>query len=645
MRKTLPLALAILAIAATTPSTTQAQPLEGYRTHAKLTERVRHFAEMHPELAKLTSIGKTAEGRDIWLTTIGAAGAQPVDERPALLIVAGLEGNQAVGGELALAVSESMIHGYNDSTAVRERLENSTVYIIPRLSPDAVERMFAAVQTGSAVNARPHDDDNDGRTDEDGPDDLDGDGMITFMRVADPDGAYRADAADARLLAKADPTKGEAGGWAIYTEGRDDDGDGFYNEDGPGGVDLDRNFQHEYPYYQRGAGPHMASEPETRALLDFVIAHRNIAMMLVYGSSDNLVVAPNQRGELGAPAGVSMFDFAAASVEEANKVGVFQAPRRGFGFFGGGGGGGQSAAGQAGGRPDTGRRPATTVNTADLPYFTTVAEQYRKITGLETLPATRKPEGALFGYGYYQFGVPAFATPGWAPPADTSAAGRGRGGPGGRQGANGGAPAPAAGQAGPGAPGAGGPGGRGAVPPTPGKDATLLKWMDADSIDGFVAWKPYKHPTLGDVEIGGFKPYAAFNPPHAMVKEIGAKQGEFVSYLLSLFPRVRIAEFEVTPHGGGVYRVKAEVENAGYLPTSLAHGTVARSVAPTMVQLGIEPEALLSGAAKTSYFPATAGSGGRRSFEWVIRGKKGDSIELKVRAQKGGSDVRRVVLP
>ena len=34
-------------------------------------------------------------------------------------------------------------------------------------------------------------------------------------------------------------------------------------------------------------------------------------------------------------------------------------------------------------------------------------------------------------------------------------------------------------------------------------DQRLLRWMDAEKVDGFVKWTPFKHPTLGDVEIGG----------------------------------------------------------------------------------------------------------------------------------------------
>ena len=80
------------------------------------------------------------------------------------------------------------------------------------------------------------------------------------------------DPADERALKRADATKGESGAYKVYFEGIDNDGDGFINEDGPGGVDLNRNFQHAYPYWQGDAGPHMVSEVETRAIMDFAIA-------------------------------------------------------------------------------------------------------------------------------------------------------------------------------------------------------------------------------------------------------------------------------------------------------------------------------------------------------------------------------------
>jgi hypothetical protein len=608
------------------PITLSAQTLQGYHTYEALTGQVNALVSSHPDLAKAESIGTTLEGREIWLVTVGNRQGTPVKERPGVLVAANLEGNQLVGSELSLEAMRYLLESYATDAEVKARLDQSVFYFMPRVNPDGAERAFARVQTGSPYNSSDYDDDNDARVNEDGAEDLNGDGLITVMRVADPKGAYMIDPDEPRLMKKADASEGEAGTHSIYWEGRDSDGDGFYNDDGAGGVDINRNFQHEYPYYQAGAGIHMASERESRAVLDFVIANRNIAVMLVYGESDNLITPPNDKGELGPAKGLDLWAFADASVAGARDVGVFQTQTRGFGRFGGFG---QQA--NQGGRPGGGgTRPATTVSRTDLPYFKSVSEAYKETSGLDGVPPIRKPEGAFFQYGYYQYGVPSFSTPGWAPTvkADTSSS-------------EGGRMAPRAS-----APGRGGARGAGGAAAGGGSsaDAALLKWMDANDIDGFAVWSAYDHPELGAVEIGGFKPYQAVNPPASVIAELGPKQGAFVAHLATLFADVQIADTEVISEGGGIFRIKAEIENAGFLPTASAQGVRSRSVRPTMVQLDIEPEALLSGSAKTSFFQATEGSGRRQSFEWIIQGTRGQSIELRVVSQKGGSDTRTLRL-
>ena len=260
--------------------------------------------------------------------------------------------------------------------ATRRSSSGSTtqvVYVVPRVNPDGAEPMFAAVRTGRRTNLTPVDADNDGRIDEDGPEDLNKDGVITVMRVKDPTGPYMISPDDPRLMKRADPAKGETGGWAIYWEGRDADRDGFIAEDGPGGVDINRNFMHQYPYFEPDAGRHMASEAETRAVLDFMLKHRNIAAILTFGESDNLVTPPNRRGELAPANPINLVDFADRSTLDSRKVGIFQEPTalggrggRGFvmmddegGFPGGRGGQGPQLTGRA---ALPARRPATTVN-------------------------------------------------------------------------------------------------------------------------------------------------------------------------------------------------------------------------------------------------------------------------------------------
>jgi len=664
------LGVALLCAAAVAAASGGRRPLHAaaadftrYHTYDELTAALKAAVAAHPDLAKLVSIGKTREGRDIWAVEIARQTGPPADSRPGLLIAAAFEGDHVIGSELALYAVDFLLGGYATDAAVKQRLERSVVYVVPRVNADGAEQMFAPVKALRRTNSTPFDADNDSRIDEDGPEDLNKDGVVTVMRVKDPKGPYMVSPEDARLMKRADPAKGESGGWALYTEGLDNDGDGFYNEDGPGGVDLNRNFMHQYPYYAIDAGRYMASEAETRALLDYVLAHRNIAAILTFGESDNLIAAG---GRPAAAAGLNLADFAERANAPARRVGMMPDPGGAMGRFGGRGGGmfvfgdeGGPGAGRGAQTPATGRggggiQPATTVNAADLEYFNAIGAKYRELTGLRANGFVRAPAGAFFEYGYYQYGVPSFSTPGWGLPGSGRPAG-----PGGGAAPPGEAARPAGMATGaPGTAGAAGSfgqrgAGRGAGPGGgagaegeigEGIDLRLLQWMDSEKVDGFVAWAPFKHPSLGDVEIGGFKPYVTVNPPAAKIADLGAAHARFVLHLTSLFARVAIAKTEVTALGGGIYRVKAEVENAGYLPTALAQGVTARSVRPVMVQLGVPPESIITGSEKTSFVPALAGSGNRQSYEWVITGKPGSTVTLKAVSQKGGSDTATLTL-
>ena len=407
-----------------------------YHSYEEMAAALKAAVAAHPDLAKLVSIGKTREGRDIWAVEIAKHGGPPVDSRPGLLIAATFEGDHLIGSELALYTVDYLLNAYATDAAVKQRLDRSVVYVVPRVNADGAEQMFAPVKALRRTNSTPFDADNDGRTDEDGPEDLNKDGFVTVMRVKDPKGPYMVSPDDARLMKRADPAKGESGGWALYIEGVDNDGDGFYNEDGPGGVDINRNFMHQYPYFTPDAGRYMVSETETRALLDYVLEHRNIAAILTFGESDNLVTAG---GRSAASAGLNLVDFAERANAPARRVGMMPDLGGGMGRGGGRGGGGMFMPGaeggpggrgaqpQAAGRGGGGVQPATTVNAADLEYFTRDRRQVPRVDRTAQHGFARAPAGAFYEYGYFQFGVPSFSTPGWGLPGGGRPAGPGGG--------------------------------------------------------------------------------------------------------------------------------------------------------------------------------------------------------------------------
>ena len=639
----------------------------GYMTYDQLTQAVKALADANKGLATIESIGKTAEGRDLWLLTIAGKGGIPVAQRQGLLIAANFEGDHLAGSTLALEATRYLLGSYATDDAVKKSIDNYVYYVMPRMNPDGAEAFFSKVKVGRKSNSTAFDADNDGRLDEDGPDDLNNDGQITVFRVKDANGLYRIDPDEPMLMKRADAAKGERGEYSIYPEGIDNDKDGFINEDPAGGIDINRNFMHAYPYFKENAGKYMVSEPGTRAMMEWIIDHRNIAMVLTFGESDNLIVPPTSRGALSSDRPLDLVQFAEATKSGAGRVGMVTTGGRGgferFMMMGGGGGefmrGGQTATTAASARS---QRPAqtaaTTINTSDLEYYTKASEKYKELTGIKTQPVLRNPEGAFFQYAYFQFGVPAFSTPGWGIilPADTARRGMRPGGArtaGNDAGAAANPPAGnfAGGGQGRSMQGMGGAAGAMQAGATsegasqaPGIDASWLKYLNANNPQGFVKWQPVKHPEYGDVEVGGFAPNDIANPPADKLGELGANHGKFAVYLTSLYAQVKVAKTEVINEGGGLFRIRAEVANEGFLPTAMRQGVQSRSVKPTMVQLGVKPEQIMSGSSKTSFFQALDGSGRRVKYEWLIKGKAGDKIDLKVVSQKAGADTAVITL-
>lgn len=94
---------------------------------------------------------------------------------------------------------------------------------------------------------------------------------------------------DSRLMVRR--KEDEKGEWSVYSEGIDNDGDGRFNEDGVGGLDINRNWPSRWQqeYVQRGAGLYPLSEPETRAVAEFLFSHPNVTGVINHHMAGNFV--------------------------------------------------------------------------------------------------------------------------------------------------------------------------------------------------------------------------------------------------------------------------------------------------------------------------------------------------------------------
>lgn len=633
--------------------------------------------------AETLRIGTTAGGRPLEVVAIGEPGTDQQgrsrDQRPALLIVAGLRGDHAIGTRAAREVGERLVRDHPDLLATR------TVYVVARANPDGAARWGIADPKAECGRApQTQDQDGDGRTDEDPPNDLNGDGLITMMRVPAPNPAYGlearyiADPDDPRLSRAPKPADGETGAFALLIEGVDDDGDGAFNEDGwggasGGGIDMDRCFPTHWPERSDGSGVYPLELPEARALVEWTQSRPNIVAVLVYGTYDTLGTVP-PAGKYGAVGEVS------TGIEDGDKA-----------------------------------------------YYEKISEAYKAATGVTKGAGDADRAGSFLQWSYADLGVWAFGSPVWTRPdltkkadaddkgkddepkqsaqdaalADAIAKDRAalseRGvapelidfifaTPEERQGIMGAMDqmpdadrqarlqmlrtspmdvqqrvmALAQGKPDPLAPKPEEPAPEEASGKKPdakkgdakkkrgdSDDARWLAWIDDERAgEGFVAWTPVDHPQLGRVEIGGFVPDVRVNPPEDLVAPLLDAQASFVATLLGDLPTLEVDEPTVERVGEGLWRVSISARNTGLLPTVSASGVKAERL-PGLVFV-FDPEQTVKGdrivaGRRFARFDTLAGSGASARYEWLVACDAGTGVRVEVRSGQFGSrgfDVR-----
>lgn len=625
-----------------------------------------------------TELARSPEGRPIEVITLAESAADPAgrtaDQRPALCIVAGVQGNHTIGIDIANALIDRLA---TDHAAL---FATHTVYIIPSFNPDAAARFADAARyrADSGRASEPADADRDRRTDEDPPDDLNGDGLITMMRIPAPNVKYNLSPThiispdDARLMREPKPAEGELATHALLIEGIDNDGDGEFNEDGwggasGGGVNLDMNFPTHWPEHTDGAGRYPLARTETRALVAWMQQRTNIVAVLVFGPHDTLATLP--------PAGK----------------------------FG----------------PD--ERVPLGIEDGDKPFYEALGKSFKEITSITGASEPPDLAGSLVHWAYADLGAWAFSTPAWVRPdlikpaeSDTESTG-----------AHAEDPDPAADQPDPeqaerealaargipdwaiefllmspeerlaeltafeqasdqeqqarltevnalpedirtrimelaqaadvaaghdhgdeegehqANPASESPSKKGDKKEDDSPDAKWLAWIDDQRAgEGFLAWTPFDHPQLGPIEIGGFIPGVRTNPPMEAAADTIDAQTAFVADLIAKLPNLEIDPPTIEPLGANLFRISITARNTGFLPTVPEIGRKARRLPP--IVFALDPAKSL---AETAFLTARrhithasiGGSGATERAEWLITADPGASIRLEVRSPHFGN--------
>ncbi len=267
-----------------------------YYRYDELTALLNAFAEEYPHLVKIESIGKSYEGRDVWVATVTNFETGNPEDKAALWVDGNIHATEVSPTTACFYLLNKLTSEYGSNDDVTRVLDTRTYYICPRVNPDGAEWALADKPKLIRSSTRPYP-----YADEPLPqglttEDIDGDGRMLMMRMRDDNGQWKKHPDEPRLMVRRDPI--EIGGeyYRILPEGSIEDYDGATISPKPikENLDLNRNFPAHWRQEseQQGAGKYPTSEPEVRNIVNFIMQHNNICGALTYHTWSGVLLRP-----------------------------------------------------------------------------------------------------------------------------------------------------------------------------------------------------------------------------------------------------------------------------------------------------------------------------------------------------------------
>lgn len=157
-------------------------------------------------------------------------------------------------------------------------------------------------------------------------------------------------------------------------------------------------------------------------------------------------------------------------------------------------------------------------------------------------------------------------------------------------------------------------------------------------------WKPYKHPQLGDVEIGGqIHSNAYFMDPDDMLDLI-PKVADYFLEVIKLVPVLALGGVTCDAMGGGVYRIRAHAYNRSRVNTKMMQGSAGYHANNYAVEIKVSGvKEILSRTAVASV--ASLAPMQMYPMEWFVRAEPGDTITIEATHPKAIKATESVVAP
>jgi carboxypeptidase M len=123
-----------------------------HHNYESTTKILQSYASLYPNKTHLYSIGRSVEGRELWVMAIShVKPGEQVLLRPESKFIANMHGHEAVGRELLLHLIDYLLTRQGQDSDVDYLLRNTRIHIMPAMNPDGYERASVGC---SSLNGR-----------------------------------------------------------------------------------------------------------------------------------------------------------------------------------------------------------------------------------------------------------------------------------------------------------------------------------------------------------------------------------------------------------------------------------------------------------------------------------------------------------
>ena len=249
------------------------------------------FVNDYPDLCSKETICITQKNREVIAMTLTNKNTGDPLDKPAFYMDANTHAGEITGNVVAMHMMDYLLTNYASNSTCKKILDEYTVYVIPRITMDGSE-----VYLTSAYGLRSADRDYNVQDSGIKQFDLDDDGVIRSMRIKNKHGAWKKDVLNENLMVEREPDDIDGEFYDVFVEGIMDNYNGvnLYQKKAEWGLDFNRNYP--YGWYnevrQSGAGYYPLSNPENKAVVDFVLKHPNIGAVLTMHTSGGVLLYP-----------------------------------------------------------------------------------------------------------------------------------------------------------------------------------------------------------------------------------------------------------------------------------------------------------------------------------------------------------------